>query len=156
MTALCQSFFARPPSNDPKTMLTEHETQIRVRYQETDPMGLLHHANYFTYFEIGRTELLRAAGGSYRRMEEEGCFVVVVRAQCSYHRPARYDDLLTIRTRVTSVKMAKLEHEYEVFRDGELLAVARLTLAVVDRDGQVQRIPDWMRGETSPTPSGKR
>jgi acyl-CoA thioester hydrolase len=126
-------------------MLTQHETEIRVRYQETDQMGFLHHANYLTYFEIGRTELLRAAGGSYRRMEEEGLFIVVVRARCHYHRPARYDDLLTIRTTVTAVKMAKLEHEYHVFRNGELLAVGHTTLAIVNDQGEVQRIPDWMR-----------
>lgn len=60
-------------------MLREHEIQIRVRYQDADPMGLLHHANYFTYFEMGRTELLRASGGNYRRMEEEGMYAVVVK-----------------------------------------------------------------------------
>ena len=60
-------------------MLLEHDTQIRVRYQDADPMGLLHHANYFAFFEIGRTELLRASGGNYRRMEEEGMYAVVVK-----------------------------------------------------------------------------
>jgi acyl-CoA thioester hydrolase len=128
-------------------MLREHEIQIRVRYQETDPMGLLHHANYFTYYEIGRTELLRASGGNYRRMEEEGLFVVVVRAESRYHKPARYDDLLTIHTVVTRVTSAKIEHEYHVTRDGDRLATGRVTLAMVDRTGTVQKIPDWMQDE---------
>jgi len=126
-------------------MLKQHEIEIRVRYQETDPMGLLHHANYFTYFEIGRTELLRAAGGSYRMMEEAGMFVVVVKAECRFRRPARYDDLLRIRTTVARVTFARIEHEYQVFRDTEQLAVARLTLAIVDRDGNLCRVPDWMQ-----------
>ncbi len=126
-------------------MLTEHETEIRVRYQETDPMGFLHHANYFTYFEIGRTELLRAAGGNYREMEEQGLLIVVVKAQCQYRRPARYDDVLRIRTAVTRVTAAKIQHEYQVFRDDELLAVGHITLAVVDRQGRVCRVPEWLR-----------
>lgn len=128
-------------------MLRQHEIELRVRYQETDPMGLLHHAYYFTYFEIGRTELLRAAGGNYRQMEESGLLVVVVKAECRFHRPARYDDLLRLRTTVTRVTQAKIEHRYELFRDGELLATAQTTLAVVDRSGKVLPIPEWMRLE---------
>ena len=126
-------------------MLLEHDTQIRVRYQDADPMGLLHHANYFAFFEIGRTELLRASGGNYRRMEEEGMYAVVVKAQCTYHKPARYDDLLTVRTIVKRVTPAKIEHEYQVLRDGERLATARVILALVDRDGQVIRVPEWLQ-----------
>jgi acyl-CoA thioester hydrolase len=126
-------------------MLREHEIEIRVRYQETDPMGFLHHANYFTYFEIGRTELLRAGGGNYRRMEEEGTLVVVVKAECRFHRPARYDDLLRLRTTITRITAAKIEHEYQLFRDQQRLAVAHVTLAVVDRQGRIQPVPAWMR-----------
>jgi acyl-CoA thioester hydrolase len=128
-------------------MLREHEITLRVRYQETDPMGFLHHAYYLTYFEIGRTELLRASGGNYRRMEQEGMMVVVARAECRYHRPARYDDVLRLRTRVVRVTQAKIEHEYQLFRDDTLLATGHVTLAMVDRQGSVQRIPDWLRGE---------
>ena len=125
-------------------MLTEHEIQIRVRYPETDPMGMLHHGNYLMYFEIGRTELLRASGGNYRRMEESGLFCVVVRAECRYHRPARYDDLLTLQTTITRVTQAKIEHEYRLLRDDELLAVGKVTLAMVDREGNVCRVPEWL------------
>lgn len=126
-------------------MLREHEIQIRVRYQEADPMGFLHHATYFTYFEIGRTEMLRAAGGNYRQMEESGLLAVVVRAECSFRKPARYDDLLTLRTAIARVTQAKIEHEYRLFRDAELLAIGKVTLALIDRNGQLQRVPDWMQ-----------
>ncbi len=126
-------------------MLKQHEIELRVRYPETDPMGMLHHANYFTYFEIGRTELLRAAGGSYRKMEQAGLFVVVVKAECRFRSPARYDDLLRLRTTVTRITHVKIEHEYKLFRGDELLALANITLAVVDRDGNVCRVPDWMK-----------
>ena len=128
-------------------MLKQHEIELRVRYKETDPMGFLHHSNYFTYFEIGRTELLRAAGGNYRKMEEDGLFVVVVKAECRYRRPAHYDDLLRLRTTITRVTQAKIEHEYELFRDDELLALGHITLAVVDRNGRVQPVPEWMTAE---------
>src|SRR5665647_1250600 len=123
-------------------MLKQHEIDLRVRYQETDPMGFLHHANYFAYFEIGRTELLRAAGGNYRQMEADGLLVVVVKAECRFRRPARYDDLLRLRTTVTRVSAAKIEHQYELFRDGECLAIGQVTLAVLDRDGKVQPVPE--------------
>lgn len=128
-------------------MLTEHEIEVRVRYAETDPMGFLHHANYFVFFEMGRTELLRASGGNYRKMEEQGLFVVVVKIDCRYHRPARYDDMLRIRTIVTRVTPAKIEHEYRVFRGEELLAVGHVLLAIVDRQGNVQPVPEEMRFE---------
>ncbi len=128
-------------------MLAEHEIEVRVRYNETDPMGLLHHANYFAYFEMGRTELLRASGGNYRRMEEQGLFVVVVKADCRYHRPARYDDLLKVRTKLSRISAAKIEHEYRVFRGEELLAVGHVLLAIVDRHGNVQPVPESMQRE---------
>ncbi len=108
-------------------------------------MGFLHHAFYFTYFEIGRTELLRAAGGNYRQMEADGLLVVVVRAECRFHRPARYDDVLRLRTRIVRVTQAKIEHEYRLFRKDELLAVGNVTLAVIDREGRVQRVPEMFQ-----------
>jgi acyl-CoA thioester hydrolase len=128
-------------------MLREHEIEFRVRYQETDPMGFLHHAYYFTYFEIGRTELLRASGGNYRQMEEQGMLVVVVRAECRFHRAARYDDVLRLKTTVVRVTAAEIEHEYRLFRQAELLAVGNVTLAVIDREGKVQRVPDSFQTE---------
>jgi acyl-CoA thioester hydrolase len=123
-------------------MLREHEITIRVRYSETDAMGFLHHANYFVYFEEGRTELLRASGGNYRAMEEAGQFMVVVKLECRYHKPARYDDLLTLRTRAVRTTAVKLEHEYKLYRGTELLTEATSILACLNKEGQVQRLPD--------------
>jgi acyl-CoA thioester hydrolase len=125
-------------------MLNHHEIELRVRYNECDPMGYLHHANYFTYFEIGRTELLRAGGGNYRKMEAEGMLIVVVKVECRYHRSARYDDVLRLVTTIDRVTQAKIEHKYELFRSEERLATGHVTLAVVDRQGKVQPVPEWM------------
>ncbi len=125
-------------------MLRQHEIQIRVRYQETDGQGRLHHANYFTYFELGRTELLRAAGHSYRTVEEQGYLLVVADIGCEYFLPASFDDLLTLRTTVVKAKGARIEHQYEVFRDKELLARGRSIVACIDRSGKPKRIPVWL------------
>ena len=127
-------------------MIDEQQIQIRVRYCEADPMGYLHHSNYFVYFEMGRTELLRAQGGNYRQMEEQGLLMVVVNLDCKYRQPAHYDDLLTLRTRIARVTPAKLEHQYVLSRDGVVLAEGHSVLACVDRNGQVQRIPEVFQG----------
>ncbi|MGC1274162.1 MAG: thioesterase family protein [Planctomycetaceae bacterium] len=123
-------------------MVREHEIEIRVRYSETDAMGFLHHSNYLCYFEMGRTELLRAGGGSYRAMEEKGLFLVVTKVAVQYRQPARYDDLLTLKTRFARASFAKLEHAYELRRDGQLLTTGETTLACIDRDGKVQRMTE--------------
>ncbi len=108
-------------------------------------MGYLHHANHFVYFEMGRTELFRAQGGDYRLMEEAGFYLVVVKLACRYRRPARYDDLLRLRTTLTKVCAAKLEHRYEIFRGDELIAEGESTLACVDATGAVTALPDDVR-----------
>ncbi len=128
------------PANTTEIM-RQHESQFRVRYSETDAMGFLHHANYIKYFEVGRTELFRAQGGDYRAMEEGGLFLVVAKLDCRYRAPARYDDLLTLRSTITVASEAKLEHKYELFRDGTLLCTGHSTLACVDRTGKLQRMP---------------
>ena len=125
--------------------MQQHETQIRVRYEDADPMGFLHHAKYLSYFEIGRLELFRASGGDYRALEESGLFVVVVKAECKYQKPARYDDLLTIRTTLNKITAAKIVHTYVLLRGDEQLATATITLAVVNREGKVQRVPEWIQ-----------
>ena len=130
-------------------MINSHITQIRVRYSETDAMGFLHHSNYLCYFEIGRTELFRAQGGNYRRMEELGLYFVVARIQVRYRRPARYDDLLTLKTEISRVTPAKLEHHYCLLRESEILAEADSVLACVNRAGEVQRIPEDLVGLTA-------
>src|SRR5947209_19510525 len=110
---------ARWGRNDGDSMLSA-EITIRVRYAETDRMGLLHHANYLVYFEQGRTELLRERGKTYRDLEDQGYLLVLVKVEVRYRQPARYDDLLTLRTTVTRVTPVRIEHKYEVLRDGQL------------------------------------
>ncbi len=122
-----------------------HEITIRVRYAETDRMGLLHHANYFVYFEMGRTEMLRQRGVSYREVEDSGHFLVIVDLGCKYRRPAYYDDLLTLRTTVARVTHVKIVHNYQLLRDGQLLAEGHSTLACVDRDGRPQELPPFLK-----------
>ena len=110
-------------------------------------MGFLHHANYLVYFEQARTELLREQGGSYKRMEDEGYFLVLAKVEVKYRKPAHYDDLLTIRTFVTKTSPVRLEHRYEVVReDGQAVADGTTTLACVDRAGKLQAMPDWLSG----------
>lgn len=128
-------------------MSDSHDLQVRVRYAETDRMGLLHHANYIVYFEMGRTELLRQRGVSYRELEDSGHLLVIVDVGCKFKKPAFYDDLLTIRTTVTRITHVKIVHQYQVLRDGQLLAEGHSTLACIDRDGKPQALPDVIRAE---------
>jgi acyl-CoA thioester hydrolase len=120
------------------------EIQIRVRYAETDRMGLLHHANYLVYFEQARTELLRQFGATYKELEDQGYFLVIARVEIKYKSPAYYDDLLTIRTTVVRTTPVRIEHRYEVFRDGKLICEGTTTLACVDREGRLQAMPRWL------------
>jgi acyl-CoA thioester hydrolase len=122
------------------------EVHIRVRYAETDRMGLLHHANYLVYFEQGRTELLRAQGIAYKELEDQGYLLVITRVQVRYRSPARYDEILTLRTTVVRTTLVKIEHRYELLRDGLLLAEGETTLGCVGRDGKVQQLPEFLRG----------
>lgn len=126
-------------------MINQHDLEIRVRYAETDRMGLLHHANYFVYFEMGRTELLRQRGISYREVEDTGFYLVIAEIGCRYRKPIRYDDLITLRTIVEKVSHVKIVHRYEMYRDGQLLAEGHSTLACVDRDGKPQALPEILR-----------
>jgi acyl-CoA thioester hydrolase len=121
------------------------ETAIRVRYAETDRMGLLHHANYLVYFEQARTDLLRSLGLTYRDLEDQGYLLVITKAEVRYRRPAHYDDLLTIRTTVARTTSVRIDHVYEVFRDGVLIAEGNTTLACVDREGRPQALPEALR-----------
>jgi acyl-CoA thioester hydrolase len=121
------------------------EIQIRVRYAETDRMGLLHHANYLVYFEQGRTELLRQQGFSYRDIEDQGFYLVLTKVQVRYKSPAYYDDLLTLRTFVQRITLVKIEHRYELVRDGVILAEGETTLGCVDKSEKVQALPESLR-----------
>jgi acyl-CoA thioester hydrolase len=125
-------------------MLAQHDIQIRVRYQETDGQGRLHHANYFTYFEMGRTELLREAGLSYREFEAAGLMLVVSEITCQYLAPASYDDVLTLRTTTAAARGARVTHDYHLLRGEELLATGRSVVACINRDGRATRLPDFL------------
>ena len=120
------------------------EIHIRVRYAETDRMGFLHHANYLVYFEQGRTELLRSMGIAYKNLEDKGYLLVVAKAEVRYRHPARYDDLLCVRTTVARTTRVRIDHRYEVLRDNVILAEGSSTLACVDRDGRLQALPDFL------------
>lgn len=134
--------------------MTTGEIQIRVRYAETDRMGLLHHANYLVYFEQARTELLRTIGASYKELEDQGYLLVLTKVEVKYRRPALYDDILTVRTTVERATSVRIDHRYEVLRAGELVAEGATTLACVDRDGRPQALPDFLRGDLKPKPQG--
>jgi acyl-CoA thioester hydrolase len=121
------------------------EITIRVRYAETDRMGLLHHANYLVYFEQGRIELLRSLGQSYKHWEDQGYLMVLTKIEVRYRRPVRYDDLVTVRTSVVRTTAVRIDHRYEVLRDGLLVAEGTSTLACVDHDGNPQALPESLR-----------
>jgi acyl-CoA thioester hydrolase len=120
------------------------EIQIRVRYAETDRMGLLHHANYLVYFEQARTELLRSLGYTYKDLEDKGFLLVLTKIEVRYRSPAYYDDLLTLKTTVVRTTAVRIDHRYEVLRNDTLVAEGTSTLACVDRQGQVQQLPEFL------------
>lgn len=118
------------------------QIDIRVRYAEVDAMGYLHHARYFVYFEMGRTELLRLNNIRYADMELRGLFYVVARAECRFRAPARYDDLLRLTTQTQRLSYVRVDHRYELRRDETILAEATTTLALVGPDGAPTRLPE--------------
>lgn len=126
--------------------LAEHSTTIRVRYPEVDAMGYLHHSRYLQYFEIGRVELLRAQGFSYADLERAGVFFVVVKVEVRYRNPAKYDEELTLKTKLVRQTSVRLDHAYELSRGGTLLAEGTTTIACIGRDGQLQQIPEYLCG----------
>ena len=137
----------RPTDFDPATSLRRHELPIRVRYVECDPMGVVHHSVYPVWFEMGRTEMLRACGGSYRAMEEAGAFLVVADLSIKFRVPARYDDELTLETHLLEGGRARIRHGYRLLRsagtdDHDTIATATTTIACVNATGALQAIPD--------------
>lgn len=121
------------------------ETEIRVRYAETDKMGIVHNSNYLIWFEIGRSEFCRARGFSYLEMEEkEDALMVVAESYCRYKSPAHYEDVLTIRTQVADVRSRSLRFLYEIFRaaDNKLLAEGETLHVVTNKDKRVRSLPE--------------
>ena len=125
-------------------VVTQCDVEIRVRYSECDPMGYLHHARFFEYFELGRTALLRSSGHSYRDMEQAGHYLVVARAQCKFIKPARYDDVLTLTTFLERVTPSRIDHRYELKREETMLCTGRTTVAAVDMEGRLACIPQYL------------
>jgi acyl-CoA thioester hydrolase len=128
--------------------VTEHTYSFRVRYVECDPMGVMHHSHYLPYLELGRTELLRAAGISYRELEERDVLFVVTKITINYKRPARYDDALSLTTRITRMTAVRIEHVYEMkSAAGDAICTAESTIACVNRKGEVIAIPDDLKAQ---------
>ncbi|HEX8577232.1 MAG TPA: thioesterase family protein [Flavobacterium sp.] len=113
--------------------MKEHQYEVRVRYSETDQMGVVYHGNYAQYFEMGRVEWLRNLGLSYKWMEENGIMLPVVSLNINYKKPARYDDLLIVKTIFKSQSSVKIEFDYEIYNESEeLLTIASSVLVFVD------------------------
>lgn len=128
-------------------------TSVRVRYAETDKMGVVYHANYFVWFEVGRTDWLRQAGWSYRELEAEGVSLPVIEAHCEYRQPARYDDELDIRTRGTLLSPVRVRFDYEIVLPSMSLAVAGHTVhCALDTSGRPCRLPERVRAMLIATP----
>lgn len=124
------------------------ETQLRVRYAETDQMGVVYYANYLVWFEIGRTDFCRQHGFAYREMEEQdGLYIMVAEARCRYKAPARYDDDILVRTRLQAVRKRVLVFGYEICRgpESDLLAEGDTVHVITDREGHPRALPDSYR-----------
>jgi len=122
-----------------------HETEVRVRYAETDRMGVVYHANYLIWFEIGRSEFCRARGFSYRDMEEkDNALLVVAESYCRYKSPAFYEDVLTVRTNISEVRSRSIRFVYEIFRasDQKLLADGETLHLVTDENKKIRSLPE--------------
>lgn len=121
------------------------EVDVRVRYVECDPMGLAHHSTYPIWLEMARTEHLRRHGLVYRDLEAAGVLFVVARMSLRYRKPARYDDVLRVAVSMRECAGVKVEHDYRVTREGELLCEAQTTLVCVDREGKLRPVPEGLR-----------
>jgi acyl-CoA thioester hydrolase len=131
-------------NEQPKPHHVTGEARVRVRYAETDQMGVVYHANYLVWFEVGRVELMRQRGLNYKRLEqEEGCWIAVVEATARYKAPAKYDDELIVETTVTSVRGPVIRFGYRILRveDGLLLCEGETVHVVLGRDMKRTRIP---------------
>lgn len=126
--------------------MKEHVLTIRVRYSETDQMGVVYHGNYAQYFEMGRVEWLRTLGISYKWMEENGVMLPVVSLSMNYKKPAKYDDLLTIKTILKKLSLVKIEFDYEIYnQEKELLTTGNSILVFVDmKTGKPTAAPKYI------------
>jgi len=123
------------------------DVAVRVRYAETDQMGVAYYANHFVWFEIGRTEFFRQRGYTYKEIEaQEGCYIIVAEANCRYLAPARYDDMLTVRTRVKEARSRVVVFSYEILGpDGRPVATGETLHVITDREGKPRSLPERYR-----------
>ncbi len=124
------------------------DTTVRVRYKETDQMAVVYYGNYFTWFEVGRVEFCRKLGFEYDKTEkEDDSFLVVVETSCRYKRPARFDDLLTIRTRILQSQKRIIKFGYEILdqTSGAVVATGETTHVICDREGKPKSLPEKYR-----------
>lgn len=126
-------------------MAASHTASVRVRYAETDQMGVVYHSNYFVWFEVGRCELLRALGWSYRELEAGGVSLPVISASCDYHRSGHYDDVLDIHATGTVVSPVRVQFDYRVQRGDTVLATGRTVHAALNTEGRPCRLPQRVR-----------
>jgi acyl-CoA thioester hydrolase len=121
------------------------ETQVRVRYGETDQLGIVYHGNYAQYYEIGRVEALRQIGSSYKQLEDSGIAMPVLSMNCTYLKPAYYDDLLTVRTLIRELPAARMNFEYEIYNEaGKLINKGSTELAFLSRESRRPvKAPEW-------------
>lgn len=133
-----------PASDSPSRVTT---SAVRVRYAETDKMGVVYYANYLVWFEVGRTDWLRETGSTYRAMEEDGIQLPVIEAHCEYRQGAKYDDDVDVRTRGRKLSPVRVQFDYEVIRrvDQVVLAVGHTVHATIDRHGRPVRMPERLR-----------
>jgi acyl-CoA thioester hydrolase len=129
------------------TSVVSSRSQVRVRYAETDKMGVVYYANYFVWFEVARADLLRTLGWTYREMEQAGVSLPVIEARCEYRRPARYDDELEVRTEGRLISPIRMEFTYEIRRLGDdgVTASGRTVHAAMDPEGRPCRLPGRIR-----------
>ena len=135
------------PVSSPHLMSSSHATELRVRYAETDRMGVVYYANYLVWCEVGRVEFLRALGRSYAALEHEGTGLAVAEASVRYLAPARFDDLVRVETTLTSVRSRAVTFDYLITHaeSGLRLATAHTALVSIDRDGRLTAIPSVFR-----------
>ncbi|MBK9216492.1 MAG: acyl-CoA thioesterase [Chloracidobacterium sp.] len=132
-----------------------HESKIRVRYAETDAMGIVHHANYLTWFEVGRSDFCRSRGFSYKQMEDEdNALMIVAETYIRYKAPAFYEDVLTIRTKIGDIRSRSIAFVYQVYRDSDdtLIAEAETLHVFTDWERKVRTLPDIYRNLLSDDP----
>jgi acyl-CoA thioester hydrolase len=139
-------FFAQEIDNT--NMSAAGETTVRVRYAETDQMGVVYYANFFVWFEVARVELMRHLGFSYKQMEiEDDSFVVVAKASCTYKQPAKFDDVIRIRTHVSESRKRTIMFSYEVFKEGSdsPIATGETLHVICDKNGRPKSLPEKYR-----------